>query len=72
MTDIEKATKHSLIRHIQSHNKELSYKHLEQLPYEALLSNAHPLCRDGYAKLLYKEGAISEGIMRGMARTFNV
>lgn len=57
---ILKAIRNSMIRHIQSHNSVLTYNHLKALTNVELLANCHPGERNGYAKLLYKEGVITE------------
>jgi len=61
---ILKGIRNSMIRHVQSHNRDLTYQHLSQLSDIELLNNSHPSERVGYAILLFNAGIILENQLR--------
>jgi len=61
---ILKGIRISMIRHVQSHNRDLTYQHLSQLSDIELLNNCHPNERAGYARLLFNAGIILESQLR--------
>lgn len=48
--------RNSMYRHIRGYNKVLTLEHLKTLTDVELLDNCSPLYREGYARLLYKNG----------------
>lgn len=51
--------RNSIYRHIRAYNGVLSTTYLKTLTEEELLNNCSPLYREGYARLFYKNGAIT-------------
>lgn len=60
MVDLKKLTAIEQMKlHIHAHNKYMSYAHMETLSTAALLCNCHPLDREHFAYLMYKEKRIT-------------